>query len=164
MHLDSRPSLALKHRPGARYCVPMSGPNLEVVRRLFPPGRELDGPLIAGQPDVVRDLFEPLIAEDFSVTFVAAGLTTTYGGAAAMSDATRDYMDAFSEHRSVFDRHIDGGEVVVALGRQQGRTHHGGEFDEETGLVFFFDPNGKVARIQAYQRWSQALEAAGLGE
>jgi hypothetical protein len=142
----------------------MSGENVEVARGLFPPGRELDGPLIAGHPDMVRDLFEPLIAENFSVTFVAAGLTTTYRGPAAMSEATRDYMDAFSEHCSVFDRHIDGADVVVALGRQHGRAHHGGEFDEETGLVFFFDPNGKLARIQGYQRWREALEAAGLSE
>ncbi len=131
---------------------------------LFPPGCELDGPLIAGQPGMVRNLFEPLIAEGFSVTFVAAGLTTTYRGAAAMSDATRDYMDAFSEHCSVFDRHIDGGDVIAALGRQHGRTHHGGEFDEETGLVLFFDPKGELERIQGYQRWNQALEAAGLRE
>ena len=141
----------------------MSGENVEVARGLFPPGRELDGPLIAGHPEMVRDLFEPFIAENFSVTFVAAGLTTTYRGHAAMSEATRDYMDAFSEHCAVFDRHIDGGDVV-ALGRQHGRAHLGGEFDEETGLVFFFDPNGKPARIQGYQRWREALEATGLSE
>jgi len=141
----------------------MSQENVEVARGLFPPGRELDGPLIAGHPDMVRDLFEPFIAENFSVTFVAAALTTTYRGPAAMSEATRDYMDAFSEHCAVFDRHIDGGDVV-ALGRQHGRAHLGGEFDEETGLVFFFDPNGKLARIQGYQRWREALKAAGLSE
>jgi hypothetical protein len=58
----------------------MSGQNVEIARHLFPPGRELDGSFIARQPDMVRDLFEPLIAEDFSVTFVAAGLTTIYRG------------------------------------------------------------------------------------
>jgi hypothetical protein len=28
--------------------------------------------------------------------------------------------------------------------------------------VFFFNPDGKLARVEAYQRWDQALEAAGL--
>jgi hypothetical protein len=32
----------------------------------------------------------------------------------------------------------------------------------ESGAVFFFNPDGKLARVEAYQRWDQALEAAGL--
>ena len=34
----------------------------------------------------------------------------------------------------------------------------------DPAIVQFFDPNGKPARIQGYQRWREALEATGLSE
>jgi len=96
----------------------MSEENVEVIQKLFPANRELDGHAIAEHREETRAFFAPLIAEGFSVRFVAAGLTTTYRGADAMADGMRDYTGAFLKHRTVFERFIDGGDVVVALGLQ----------------------------------------------
>src|SRR5262249_15538882 len=142
----------------------MSEENLEVVRLLFPLGQEFDGREIADHPEMVRKLFEPLITEDFSVTFVAPGVTATFPGATGMSDGTREYMDAFLDYRTVLERHVDGENVVVALGHQYGTTHHGVEFKAESGIALFFVSEGRLQRIQNYQRWDEALEAAGLSE
>ena len=143
----------------------MSQENVEIVKGLFPPNRELDGHAIVEHRAEARAVFEALIAEGFNVKFVAAGFTTTYPGADAMADGMRDYTSAFVKHGTVMERFIDGGDVVVALGRQRGKTKtHGVEFDEEIGLAAFFDTDRKLTRIEAHQRWNEALEAAGLSE
>ena len=143
----------------------MSQENVEIVEGLFPPDRELDGHAIAEHRDEVRAVFEPLITQGFFVRFIATGLTTTFQGPDAMTDAMRLYTSAFLKHRTVFERFIDGGDVVVALGVQHCQTKHDGvEFDQESGLAVFFDTHGKLTRIEGYQRWSEALEAAGLSE
>jgi hypothetical protein len=145
--------------------VPMSQANLRVVKTLFPPNRELDGRSIAEKSDMVRNLFQPLITSDFTVAAVAAGLTTASSGPVAMADVMREYMDAFSEHRTIIERYVEGDDVVVALGEQRGRTRtHGVKFDAEVGIAFFFEASGRLKRIEAYQHWTEALEAAGLSE
>ena len=142
----------------------MSQENVEIVKGLFPPNRELEGHVTVEQRAAIRAVFEPLIAEGFSVKFLGAGFTTVYPGADGMADGVRDYMSVFLDYRSVMERFIDGGDVVVVLGRQRGRTNHGLEFDEELGMVFVFDPDRKLTRIEAHQRWNEALEAAELSE
>jgi hypothetical protein len=42
--------------------------------------------------------------------------------------------------------------------RATGGNPGGGE------LTFYLDPNGKVTGTEGYQRWSEALEAAGLSD
>jgi hypothetical protein len=139
--------------------------NVEVVKGLIPPNREIDSQMTAERRAVMRAVFEPLIAPGFSVKFVAAGFTAAYPGADGMADGVVDYTSGFLDFRMVMERIIDGGEVIVGLGRQRGRTKtHGLEFDEEMGMVFFFDPQQRLTRIECHQRWNEALEAAGLSE
>jgi hypothetical protein len=89
----------------------MSHENVEIVKGLFPPNRELDGHAIAEHRREARAVFEPLIAVGFSVRFVAAGFTTTYPGADGMADGVRDYTSVFQNHRTVIERFIDGGDA-----------------------------------------------------
>jgi hypothetical protein len=53
----------------------MSQENVEIVKGLFPPNRELHSDVTAERRDAMRAVFEPLIAPAFSVNFVAAGFT-----------------------------------------------------------------------------------------
>ena len=143
----------------------MSQGNVEIVQSLFPPNRALDGHAITKHRDEVRAAFAPLIAKGFSVRFVAPGLTGIFRGPNAMADAMRDYLTAFVKHRTVFERYIDNGDVVVALGQQHVQIETNRfEFNQESGLVFFFDDDRKLTRIEGYQRWDEALKAAGLSE
>ena len=140
----------------------MSQENVEIVKRLFPPNREIHSHGTTERRGAMRAIFEPLIAEAFSVKFIAAGFPAAYPGADGMADGVRDYTSGFLNYRTVMERFVDGGEVVVALGRQRGRTKtHGLEFDEEMGMVFLFDPDRKLTRIECYQRWSEASKPPG---
>jgi hypothetical protein len=133
----------------------MSGENVEVARGLFPPGRELDGPLIAGHPDMVRDLFEPLIAENFSVTFVPqASPLPIAGPPRCLRRRETTWTPSRSTARSL-------------TGTLTARTSSSRSADNTAGHTTAASSTRKPDSFSSsipMENWREALEAAGLSE
>ena len=72
--------------------------------------------------------------------------------------------DAWQEFRLVGAEFRDLGNLVLALGRLEGRGRAGGApADAPLGIVFDFR-DGKIARARSYLDHNEALRAAGLSE
>jgi ketosteroid isomerase-like protein len=77
-------------------------------------------------------------------------------------DFTRDQMDAFSEMWIEPQELIDAGDKVVALVHFGGKARHTGMEVEFSVAHVWTMRDGKAARVDMFERRSEAFEAAGI--
>ena len=132
----------------------MSGGNVEVATRAIDAFNESD-----------VDAFAAVTTPDFawSPSMVAIEGETFRGreGIERYFGSLGSAWERFHVHRDGFR---DSGEVVVMLGRLEGRGKGSGvPVDSSLGMVFDFR-HGRISRIRGYLDHAEALRAAGLPE
>jgi ketosteroid isomerase-like protein len=83
-------------------------------------------------------------------------------------DQVRDWFEAGYENvkpRIIPERFVDGGDIVVGLGKTEARWIESGEiaFEGESAGAYWFQ-DGKVLTWQPFESHAAALEATGLRE
>ena len=95
-------------------------------------------------------------------SFFALG--TEYHGHDGMRQYVLDLYEAFEGLAPTVDDMLDGGDVVVGVGRIHYRGRQSGvEADSEAGWMFKFR-RGKVVRFRAFRQPEQKLESLGSGQ
>ena len=134
----------------------MSEENLEIVRRGFEHFQQTR--------DFLReDVYDPAFVWDMS-TFQGWPEKQTYEGLDGAREFMSAWLDAWEDwHLDVEELH-DGGDKVVAIVRQRGRSKSTGlEVDMSFAQVFTLQ-DGLVTRMQMYAEPAEGLQAAGLSE
>jgi ketosteroid isomerase-like protein len=131
----------------------MSQQNVEIVRRA------VDGYNEAGEP--------PWEALDIDIEWVidsAAWVGGTYRGHDGVRAMLGRLAEAFDRFQLDFDRYVDAGDSVVAVGRAIIRGGSSGVIaGQPLGYVFRLR-DGRIAAARSYLQPSEALKAVGLGE
>ena len=126
--------------------------------------------------ELAREVIEAVAARDISSlllmtdpeiecrSFFAIAEGGEYHGHDGMRRYVRDLDEAWETLRPEITDLLDGGDVVVGVGRIHYRGKGGGvETESEAGWMFRFH-HGKLIRFRAFRHPSQALEAIGLAE
>jgi ketosteroid isomerase-like protein len=106
------------------------------------------------------------VAEFVSLLDPDVELQTPGGPRLHGHDQARDWFEREPENvqaRIIPDRFIEGGDVVVGLGRTEVRWIESGEIayrGESAALIWFRD--GKIVRWQPFETHATAVDAAGL--
>jgi ketosteroid isomerase-like protein len=133
----------------------MSQENVEIVRRAAEAFVRNDwGTAFADSAPDVEWVEMPSLGPDAS----------TYTGTEELREAVQSWSRRWSDYEAEVLRYAQAGDEVVVLCQERGRgTLSGVEVERELGLVFTLR-DGKMVRVRLYGSWSEALEAAGLGE
>jgi ketosteroid isomerase-like protein len=119
---------------------------------------DFDVPMLAYEPDV----------EVFLSGAAGVGFTESFSGHQGWLEAASDLFELFVETRITVKRVLDAGDRWVAELETRGHgTASGAPFATNWGTVYYLSPRGKIRRQDVFwaeDGWSQALEAAGLGE
>ena len=132
----------------------MSAANLEIVKRALDAfnRRDVDAFLALATPDF-----------EWSPSMVAIE-GQTYRGREGIDTYFGNLKNAWEEFQVLRDEFRDLGDLVVMLGRLQGRGKGSGvPVDSSLGMVFDFR-GGTISRIRGYLDHAEALRAAGLSE
>lgn len=134
----------------------MSEENVEIVRRGFEHFRQTR--------DFLReDVYDPAFVWDMS-TFRGWPEKQTYEGLDGAREFMRAWLDAWDDWQLDVESLHDGGDKVVAIVRQRGRSKSTGlEVDMSFAQVFTLR-NSLVTRMQMYADPAEGLQAAGLPE
>jgi ketosteroid isomerase-like protein len=134
----------------------VSEENVEIVRRGFEHFRQTR--------DFLReDVYDPAFVWDMS-TFRGWPEKQTYEGLDGAREFMRAWLDAWEDWQLDVESLHDGGDKVVAIMRQRGRSKSTGlEVDMSFAQVFTLR-NSLVTRMQMYADPAEGLEAAGLSE
>ena len=132
----------------------MSQENVEIVKRALETyGR-------TGEEDF--SVFHPEVVFDVSRSrFPDAGV---YHGIEGVRDWFQGLAGAFGEVSYEIEKALDLGERVAVLLRLSGRGPSSGVPVEYRFVPVFTFRGGKVVRMDRYDDWAEALEAAGLSE
>lgn len=132
----------------------MSQENVEIVRRAYEHFRE--------RRDFLAEAFHPDFVWDMS-TFRGWPERRTYPGIEGASEFLTEWLAAWDEWElELEEMHDAGGERVVAIVRQQGRSKATGlPVDMRFAQVWTLS-NGKQVRMEMYATPDEALEATGL--
>jgi ketosteroid isomerase-like protein len=88
----------------------------------------------------------------------------TYRGHAGIREMIARLAEAFDHVKFDFDRYLDAGDTVVALGRLRFRGGSSGvSADQPIGYLFRVR-DGRLTYARSYLQPDEALEAAGLRE
>jgi ketosteroid isomerase-like protein len=131
----------------------MSQQNVEVVKRLIAAimRRDLDAFMEGATPDVE---FVTLMTDLEGSLHGREGIGTFMDNVHATVDDPAFSVEDFR----------DLGDAVLALGRMEGRTRHGGvQIAAPLGAIYDFR-DGKAWRMRSYPDHGEALRAAGLSE
>ena len=132
----------------------MSNENVELVRTGYEAWNrsDLDGVLGMLAPDL-----------EFVTTGLFVGQDHVYSGHDGFKKFWLDFRGMWQSLDLVINELRDCDERVVALITFEGRGRDGLEVDRQTGAVHTLS-DGLVTRIENYEGWAEALEAAGLRE
>ena len=86
-----------------------------------------------------------------------------YPGVDGLVEAWRDWLAPWSEFATEVEEVLGGGEKVVVLVRQHGRTAAGSAEVEEKSAVVFTFREGRILRMEFFYDRTSALKSAGLG-
>jgi ketosteroid isomerase-like protein len=144
----------------------MSQENVEVVKRLIPPGG-MDYKLLFGDDAVwavAKQRLEPLVTSDFKGAFITWG-QTEFTGLDGMRQAFLDWLAPWTSYEDeIKEVFAAGDDRVVVVGLEHGhRRDTGAEVTAESAGVYFLR-NGKIERVEYYAKRAEALEAVGLTE
>jgi ketosteroid isomerase-like protein len=142
----------------------MSQENVEIVRRALDAFNRRDPDSYGDyvDPEAYGDLFTP----DFEWLPSLVGLVEggSYRGREGSERVLANLGQAWQEYRLLPDEFRDLGDLVLMLGRQEGRGRGGGvPVDAPIGMIFDFR-GGKICRARSYLDHGEALRAAGLAE
>jgi hypothetical protein len=129
----------------------VSQENLKVVRRLLDAicERDLESLLELTDPEIEWDSFFALQGE-------------AYHGHDGIRQYLTDIHEAFEDLRPEIGDLLDGGEVVIGVGRVHYRGRSSGVETESTAGWMLKFRDGKVLRFRAFSEPEQRLEAVGL--
>jgi ketosteroid isomerase-like protein len=132
----------------------MSEENVELVRTAYEAWNrsDLDGVLGVLGPDL-----------EFVTTGLFVGQDHVYSGHDGFKKFWRDFRDTWQSLDLIINELRDCDKRVVALVTFEGRGRGGLEVRRQTGAVHTLR-DGLVTRIENYEGWAEALEAAGLSE
>jgi ketosteroid isomerase-like protein len=129
----------------------MSQENVEIVRLALDRFNETG--------DVPWEAIDPAVEW---VIDPGAFLAGTYRGHDGVRSMLRDLAEAFERIQFDFDRYVDAGDQVAALGRLRIRGDRSGvDAAQPIGYVFRV-AGGRIAAARAYLRPEAALEAVGV--
>jgi ketosteroid isomerase-like protein len=134
----------------------MSEENVEIVRRGFEHLRRTGD-------FREEDAYGPGFVWDMS-TFRGWPEKQTYQGLEGAREFMRDWLEAWEDWQLDVESLHDGGDKVVAIVRQHGRSKSTGlQVDMSFAQVFTF-ADGLVTRMQMFAEPAEGLRAAGLPE
>jgi len=133
----------------------MSAENVEIVRRGFAHYRTTG--------DFPEELIAPGFVWDMS-TFRDWPERQIYEGLEGAKEFLADWTDAWDDWSFDVEEFHDGGEMIVAVIRQRGRSKTTGlEVDMHFAQIWTVE-NGKQTRMRMYASPDEALDAAGIAE
>ena len=100
---------------------------------------------------------------EFVTSGLFPGLDPVYGGHDGFKKFWRDFRGTWQSLQVIINELRDSDERVVALLTFEARGRDGLEVRRQAGSVHTLR-DGLVTRIENYEGWAEALEAAGLSE
>ena len=140
----------------------MSQANVDLVRRMYPPGG-LDV-LALGRDGAVSgmELFAEIAHPEFELHGGGGLFFEPALGVSAAADSYREWASAWESFRIEPEEFIDAGDDVVVVARVRGRSREGGvEIDQRAAAIWTLR-DGKVLRIAEYSDPAEALRSAGV--
>jgi ketosteroid isomerase-like protein len=119
--------------------------------------------------DLVRRIYDAWLAGESARDFIAKDLEYVNPSYAVESGTRRDrkalgaVREVYPDYRIVPDRYVDAGDDVVVLGTAYGTGASGVEMTRRQGFIWTV-ADGRAIRMQWFNHWDEALEAAGLSE
>jgi uncharacterized protein len=134
----------------------MSQENVEIVRRVI-------GAVATGDSTTVLELVSPDIEWDFSHvdTWLEDRVYRGYGG---VGEFLAKWRGEWDDYRFEVEDVIDAGDKAVAFIRDEGRSKTTGMKLERRHAEVWSFRDGRVIRIEPFDRRGPALEAVGLSE
>jgi ketosteroid isomerase-like protein len=134
----------------------VSRENLEIVRRVC-------DAFAAGDLDSVLSLVSPEIEWDFSHADTWLE-DQVYRGYEGITEFFGKWTGEWEDYRFELEEVIDAGDRVVAVVRDEGRGRSSGVKLERRHAEVWTIRDGRVIRIEPFDRKGEALEAVGLSE
>ena len=132
----------------------MTGENVEIVH-------DASSLMNVGDFDAAFEMLDP------DIEWVVAGehpSSRTITGREALAEYQRDWQEVLGDMRVEYERVLDAGHAVVAIGTVRGTGTESGA-DVRVPIAFLITlRNGLIARVEEYLNPVDALEAAGLSE
>ena len=145
----------------ARYCMPMSQENVEMVRQAV---EEFQAGLERGDPGAFFD--SPAVADDYEWIFETAALEgrSVWRGREGFLEFMRTWTEEFQDWSIRFELIDAGDDRVVGLTHQSATGKGSGvPVEMNVGQVYELE-DGRLVRVRNYLSHEDALEAAGLEE
>ena len=138
----------------------MSQENLEIVRQVYDAVARRDA-------ESVLALYDPDVEVRFAPGTLAdrIGEAGSFHGHEGLRAFDRELRQAFEDFETNYEELIDAGERVVSVSRYRATGRRSGvEIDGPPQFLTWTIRDGKVIRVDWYNRRAEALEAAGLSE
>lgn len=112
---------------------------------------------------LLDQLYDPDFVWDMS-TFRGWPERQVYAGVEGVREFLSAWLSTWDDWEMEIEELLDGGEKVIAILRQRGRSKESGVTVEMRFAQVWTFRDGKFMRMQMYADPSEALEAVGLGE
>jgi hypothetical protein len=141
----------------------MSKQNVEMVRSIYAAGPS-DFVSAFSDPEFVRGMeeaFSPLL--DPEVDFLPPGPDFAPSrGIAGYWRSMGEWLGMWESYSVEAERFVDGGDTVVVLTRERGRSRSAGVEVEQSAAAVWRIRNGRITSMRNYYDRSEAFEAAGI--